>query len=69
MVTREMKDKLGTPFSKEEVQKALFDLNPSKTPGPDGLTTLFFQDAWEMIGKDITTAALRILNQGELLKN
>lgn len=29
-------------FTKEEVKKDLFDLNPSKAPGPDDFTTLFF---------------------------
>lgn len=47
----------------------LFDFNPSKAPGPDGLTTLFFQNAWNTIGDDIIGAILGVLNNGESLKD
>lgn len=33
---------LSAPFSGEKVCRALFDLNPSKAPGPDGFMTYFF---------------------------
>lgn len=51
---QDMNNKLSPPLSKEEVRRAFFDLNPSKAPGPNGFTTLFFQNAWETIGEDIT---------------
>lgn len=44
-VLQEMNNYFDTPFTKEEVKKALFDLHPSKAPGPDGYTALFFQNA------------------------
>lgn len=65
-VTPDMNAHLDTPFSEEEV-KAMFDLNPSKAPGPYGFTTLFFQDAWDIIGKEVTGAVLKVLNNGEPL--
>lgn len=64
-----MNDILGAAFTKEEVHKALFDLNPSKAPGPNDFTALFFQDAWDIISKEITDATLRVLNQGGSLKS
>lgn len=37
-----MNDILMAPFSAAEVKKALFEMHPSKAPGPDGYTTLFY---------------------------
>lgn len=61
-------DSLNTPFSKEEVHKALSDLNASKAPGPDGLTAHFFQNAWDTIGRQMSNVILGVLNNGESLK-
>lgn len=63
-----MNDKLASSFTKDEIWKALFDLNPSIALSPDGFIVLFFQDAWDMIGDKITKANLRVLNYGESLK-
>lgn len=37
-----------------EIQKTLFRLNPNKAPGPDGLTSGFFKQSWEIIGSEVT---------------
>lgn len=44
-VTQSINDFLDTPFTDEEIKKALFDIQPSKASGPDGFTALFFQNA------------------------
>lgn len=31
-------------------------MNPSKSPGPDGMTTGFFQGSWDVVGEDIFMA-------------
>lgn len=64
----ETKERLEIPLTKEEEEKSLFDLSPSKSPGPDGFTALFFQDAWDMVGEDVTKATLRILHDGESIE-
>lgn len=66
-VTQDMNNYLDTPFTKEEIKKALFDLHPSKAPGPDGYTALFFQNVWDVIGEKVTKAALDVLNCGASL--
>lgn len=60
---------LSSPFSAEEVRKALFDLNPAKAPGPDGFMALFFQNAWDTLGSNISNAVLRVLNNEEPMKD
>lgn len=57
-----MNEYLCAPFSEDEVHKAVFDMHPSKAPGPDGFTALFYQKFWTVIGNDITKVVLSILN-------
>ena len=40
-VTEDMREFLSTQFTAEEVQVALFQMGPTKTPGPDGMNALF----------------------------
>lgn len=69
VVDSHMNDFLCVPFTAEEVHKALFDMHPSKAPGPDGFTAFFYQKLWPEIGEEITAAALSILNDhGEVSK-
>lgn len=56
------------PFISAEVRRAVFDLHPSKDQGPDGFTSLFFQNSWPFLGDDITEAALKILNDNGDIK-
>lgn len=46
-------DELIRPFSSEEIREALFQISATKSPGPDGITTGFFQDHWDVVGGDI----------------
>lgn len=41
-VTRAMNNILLLPYTVEEVRTALFQMNPSKAPGPDGMNAFFF---------------------------
>ncbi|KAK0584046.1 hypothetical protein LWI29_006910 [Acer saccharum] len=53
---------LDRDFTAEEVRLAIFDLSPSKAPGPDGFHALFFQKFWHILKDDVTSVCLRILN-------
>ncbi|XP_073057409.1 uncharacterized protein [Primulina eburnea] len=45
-----MNDILIAPYTEKEIRKALFDMHPSKAPGPDGFTALSFQKNWDTVG-------------------
>ena len=42
-VTDDMREFLSTQYTAEEVQVALFQMGPTKAPGPDGMNALFYQ--------------------------
>ena len=69
VVSPDMNQELLKPFTREEVRIALFQMSPSKAPGPDGMTALFFQKFWHIVGMDVTNAMLDFLNNGYMLKS
>lgn len=44
---------LQRDISLEETKEALFNSNPHKAPGEDGLTALFYQSQWDKVHKSI----------------
>ena len=48
-VSQEMNDLLDKPFEPGEVRIALFQMAPSKAPGVDGFTAVFFSAALELV--------------------
>ena len=54
---------LARPYTGEEIRVALFQMHPSKAPGPDGMSAVFYQKIWD-VGADIIEHALHILNHG-----
>ncbi|KAL8150836.1 hypothetical protein V2J09_020644 [Rumex salicifolius] len=57
---------LGNSFQREEVIKALKQIHPFKSPGPDDMCALFFHTYWDIIGDEITEEILCVLNGGEM---
>ncbi|XP_021716657.1 uncharacterized protein LOC110684510 [Chenopodium quinoa] len=53
IVTEEMRRELETEPTKEEIHEALFQMHPTKAPGPGGMHALFFQKFWGTLGGDI----------------
>lgn len=41
------------PISQEEVRRALFQMHPDKSPGPDGMKPDFYQSYWHIVGIDV----------------
>ena len=48
-----MNQRLLRVATENEVRDALFMMHPEKAPGPDGMTTLFYQHSWHIIIKDL----------------
>ena len=58
----EMNTELTRGFTKEEVVAALKQLHPTKSPGPDGMATLFFQKYWSIVGTNVSNLVLNVLS-------
>jgi hypothetical protein len=67
-ISQDANRKLLLPFSADEVRVALFQMHPSKAPGPDGMTSFFFQKFWHVIGPSVSTAILSVLNSARILR-
>ena len=61
-VTDEMNQGLIAAFTKEEMVTALKQMHPTKAPSPDGMSAIFFQKYWDVVGDDITCMVLNVLN-------
>jgi hypothetical protein len=44
---------LTSPFTMDEVKKAIFEMEHNKAPGPDGFPAEFYQVFWEVIKEDL----------------
>ena len=66
-VTANMKEVLTCEYTTEEVCIALFQMGPTKAPGPDGMNALFYQKFWHIVGHDVTNAVLDYLNNGIMM--
>ena len=50
VVSLEKNESLVAPFSKEEFTKAIKQMHPEKSSGPNGLNPRFYQRFWPLIG-------------------
>ncbi|XP_042958008.1 uncharacterized protein LOC122293496 [Carya illinoinensis] len=63
-ITPDMVEQMDLPFSEDEVKRALNEMHPTKAPRPDGMSPLFYQKYWSVVGKDVTESILHALNNG-----
>ncbi|KAK5812453.1 hypothetical protein PVK06_027883 [Gossypium arboreum] len=61
--------KLRADFTKEEILEALKEMGPTKTPGEDGFPALFYQKCWPIIGEDVMSYCLNVLNGAKVNAN
>jgi hypothetical protein len=64
-VTGQMNASLISEIKQSEVKSALFEIFPTKAPGPDGFPAHFFQHHWELCGEEVTSAVIRVLKGEE----
>ena len=64
-VSAEMNASLCAPYTNEEVKIALFQMFPTKAPGPDGFPAHFYQRHWDVCGEEVTKIILSIVRGEE----
>ncbi|KAM1087784.1 hypothetical protein ACFX2H_013250 [Malus domestica] len=67
-VTKDMNTSLRREFDVEDIKMAVFQMQPSTSPGLDGLPSIFFQIFLSIVGEDVLAAIFSFLNLGNLLK-
>ncbi|KAM2674122.1 hypothetical protein EV2_015350 [Malus domestica] len=67
-LTSEMNRHLEMRISEEEVRKTVFQMQPAKAPGPDGMNPFFYQWYWHIVGVDVTNTIRNFFASGRLLK-
>ena len=67
-VTPNMNNALLQRYTPDEVRRALFQMHPSKSPSPNGMSPFVFQKYWNIVGFDVIEAILSILNFGHMLR-
>ena len=61
-VSVEMNQNLIKQFTKEEVEAALKQMHPTKSPGPNSMSAIFYQKFWDIVGNDVVNTVLNVLN-------
>ncbi|XP_012847996.1 PREDICTED: uncharacterized protein LOC105967956 [Erythranthe guttata] len=57
---------LSLPFTADEVTRAISQMSPSKSPGPDGFLVLFYTKYWKILGDSVLKCVLDFLNNRRL---
>ena len=57
-----MNESLIREFTRDEVVIALKQIHPNKALGSDGMSAVFFQKHWSIVGNNITNMILNVLN-------
>nr|GEU58370.1 hypothetical protein [Tanacetum cinerariifolium] len=55
-------------LSSSEVKEAMFSMGNDKSPGPDGFTTAFFKETWDIVASDVVKAVQEFFVNGNLLE-
>lgn len=65
-VSLDQNKELLCQVTKRKVKDALFQMNPDKSPGPDGMTLAFYQKHWSILGDDIFEMVSKFFQVGTI---
>lgn len=65
-LTIQQQIELLEPVTTKEMRKAIFSIKITKSVGPDGFSSGFYRDAWEIVGRDITSTIMEFMHNGKL---
>jgi hypothetical protein len=54
--------------SGDEIKRVVFETNPLKAPGPDGLPGLFYKHYWPIVGSQVVVVVQCFFQEGWMLK-
>ncbi|XP_021728369.1 uncharacterized protein LOC110695446 [Chenopodium quinoa] len=60
---------LMRPFTSEDIKNAIFSIDDSKSPGPDGFPSAFFKSSWHIVGPSVIAAVQHFFAHGYMLKD
>ena len=60
-------DFLQSPYTKEEVEFALKGIHPGKSLSFDGLSMMFYNKFWDLVGDEVCIMVVHSLNHGGVL--
>ena len=61
-MTDDTNESLIREFTNEEVVAALKQIHPNKAPRLDGMSVVFFQKYWSIVGNNVTNMVINVLN-------
>ncbi|KAL2900133.1 hypothetical protein RDABS01_025215 [Bienertia sinuspersici] len=61
-------DRLIAPFTNADVKNAIFSMDGSKAPGPDGFNAQFYKENWDIVSDLVCKSVLEYFQKGKLLK-
>ncbi|XP_042962354.1 uncharacterized protein LOC122296618 [Carya illinoinensis] len=65
-VTNEMNMSISRDFTRLEVEEAVKQMAPLKSPSPDGFGACFYQNHWSIIVDEVCKTALSVLNGSKI---
>ncbi|KAM1173717.1 hypothetical protein FF1_026372 [Malus domestica] len=68
MVLDRITPRVTDAMNAEEVKEALFQMHPTKSPGPVGMSPGFYQKHWDVVGADVCDGVLSMLQSGCMLR-